>query len=116
MLEHIRTCNNPYAFADYNEMVLSYDHHGLPGHKIIIENFVNAIRGKEEIIASGEEGLNQLHLSNAILLSSLVDQKINLPIDSELFKQKLDEKIRNSKVKKKSVVTQIPDISKSFGN
>lgn len=116
MLEQIRSCNDPYALTEYNEMVLSYDHHGLPGHKIIIENFVNAIRGNEEIIAYGKEGINQLHLSNAILLSSLVNQKIDLPIDSELFKQKLDEKIRNSKVKKKSVVSQMPDISKSFKN
>jgi hypothetical protein len=96
-------------------MVLSYDHHSLPGHKFIIENFVNAIRGNEELIAYGEEGINQLHLSNAILLSSLVNQKIDLPIDSELFKRKLEEKIRNSKGKKKSVVSQTPDISKSFG-
>jgi predicted dehydrogenase len=116
MLQQIRSCSDPYAFTEYNEMILSYDHHGLPGHKIIIENFVNAIRGNEEIIAYGEEGINQLHLSNAILLSSLVNQKIDLPIDAELFKQKLDEKIRNSKVKKKSVVSQMPDISKSFGN
>jgi predicted dehydrogenase len=115
MLEQIRSCNDPYAFADYNEMVLSYDHHSLPGHKFIIENFVNAIRGNEELIAYGEEGINQLHLSNAILLSSLVNQKIDLPIDSELFKRKLEEKIRNSKGKKKSVVSQTPDISKSFG-
>lgn len=116
MLEHIRTSTDPYAFAESVEMEISYEHHGLPGHKIIIENFVNAIRGNEELIVQGGEGLNQLHLSNSILLSSLLNKKIHLPMNSELFKRKLEEKIRTSTVKKETGMSKIPDISKSFGN
>jgi hypothetical protein len=37
-------------------------------------------------------------------------------MDSELFKRKLEEKVRNSKVKKLPGISLIPDISKSFGN
>jgi predicted dehydrogenase len=116
MLEHIQTSIDPYAFTESVELDVPYEHHGLPGHKIIIENFVNAIRGREEIIVHGEEGLNQLQLSNSILLSSLLNEKILLPIDSGLFKRKLEEKVRSSKVKKLPGNSQIPDISKSFGN
>ncbi|MBE0687810.1 MAG: Gfo/Idh/MocA family oxidoreductase [Anaerolineaceae bacterium] len=116
MLEQIQTSIDPYAFTESVKLDIPYEHHGLPGHKIIIENFVNAIRGKEELIVQGEEGLNQLELSNSILLSSLLNKKIYLPLNSELFKRKLEEKIRSSKVKKLPGISLIPDISKSFGN
>ena len=115
MLEQIKTSADPYALSEYIEMDVPFDHHGLPGHKIIIENFANAIRGSEELIVQGEEGLNQLHLSNAILLSSLLNKKIHLPMDPKLFNKELEEKILSSKVKKESVYSLIPDISKSFG-
>ncbi len=116
MLEQIQTSTDPYAFTESVELDIPYEHHGLPGHKIIIENFVNAIRGREKLIVQGEEGLNQLELSNAILLSSLLNNKILLPVDSELFKRKLEEKVRSSKFKKLPGISLIPDISKSFGN
>ncbi len=116
MLEQIQTSIDPYAFTEYVELDIPYEHHGLPGHKIIIENFVNAILGKEELIVHGEEGLNQLELSNSILLSSLLNNKILLPTDSELFKRKLEDKVRSSKVKKLPGFSLNPDISKSFGN
>jgi hypothetical protein len=116
MLRQIQTSIDPYAFTESAELEIPFEHHGLPGHKIIIENFVNAIRGREELIVHGEEGLNQLQLSNSILLSSLLNNKILLPMDSELFKRKLEEKVRNSKVKKLPGISLIPDISKSFGN
>jgi predicted dehydrogenase len=116
MLKQIQTSIDPYAFTESVELEIPFEHHGLPGHKIIIENFVNAIRGREELIVHGEEGLNQLQLSNSILLSSLLNNKILLPMDSELFKRKLEEKVRNSKVKKLPGISLIPDISKSFGN
>ncbi|MBW6474736.1 MAG: Gfo/Idh/MocA family oxidoreductase [Anaerolineaceae bacterium] len=116
MLEQIQTSIDPYAFTESVELDIPYEHHGLPGHRFIIENFVNVIRGKEELIVRGEEGLNQLQLSNSILLSSLINKTILLPMDSDLFKRELEEKIRNSKVRKEAGISLIPDISKSFGN
>lgn len=116
MLEQIQTSNDPYAFAEFVELEIPYEHHGLPGHRMIIENFVNAIRGKEELIVNGVEGLNQLEMSNAILLSSLLKNKIQIPMDSELFKEKLEEMVLTSKVKKESGTLILPDISQSFGN
>ena len=116
MLEQIKTSSDPYAFTEYIEMNIPFEHHGLPGHSIIIENFANAILGKENLIVPGEEGLNQLHLSNSILLSSMLHKPIHLPMNAEIFKTELEEKIQNSIVKKNTVFSAIPDISKSFGN
>lgn len=115
MLDHIKTSPDPYAFTECEEMEIPYEHHGLPGHKIMIENFVNAIRGNEELLVKAEEGLNQLQLSNSILLSSLQNKKIQMPMNAELFKSKLLGKIRTSKMKKNTGFSSIPDISKSFG-
>ncbi|MDX1359633.1 MAG: Gfo/Idh/MocA family oxidoreductase, partial [Clostridia bacterium] len=72
-----------------------------PEHKGITRNFVNAILHGEELIAPGEQGINSLSLSNAMLLSSWTGKKVDFPIDAELFKKILDEQIKNSKVEKK---------------
>ena len=72
-----------------------------PQHKGITRNFVNAILKGEELIAPGHEGVNSLTLSNAMLLSSWTGGKVELPIDAQLYKKLLDEKIANSVVKKK---------------
>jgi predicted dehydrogenase len=72
-----------------------------PEHKGITRNFVNAILHGEDLIAPGEQGINSLSLSNAMLLSSWTGRKVDFPIDAELFKQILDEQIKNSKVEKK---------------
>lgn len=72
-----------------------------PQHKGITRNFVNAILHGEKLIAPGCEGINSLTLSNAMLLSSWTGKKAELPIDAQLFKQLLDEKIAKSEFKKK---------------
>lgn len=72
-----------------------------PGHKGITRNFVNAILHDEELIAPGVDGIRSLMLSNAMLLSSWLGKKLELPIDGTLFKELLDSKIRESNVEKK---------------
>ena len=72
-----------------------------PKHKGITQNFVNAILNDEPLIAPGPEGINSLTLSNAMLLSSWLGEKLELPIDGELFKKMLGQKISESNVEKK---------------
>ena len=64
----------------------------------IIENWVDAIANGTVLIASGEEGIKSLMLSNAMLLSTWIDNWVDLPIDEELFYENLQEQIQNSKV------------------
>ena len=116
MLEHIKISKDPYSFTEYKEIIIPYEHHGRPGHKIIIENFVNAIRGTEKVIIPGKEGLNQLELSNSILLSSILNKPIQLPLNSELFRKNLETKINLSNFTKVPSKYSIPDLSTSFGN
>lgn len=69
-------------------------------HKGVVKDWVHAILTGSPLLASGAEGINSLQLSNAMLLSTWLDDWVNLPIDDELFYLKLQEKIKNSKFKK----------------
>jgi len=69
-------------------------------HKGVTKNFVEAILKGTPLIARGEEGINSVELSNAMLLSSWQDDWVDLPFDDELFYEKLQEKIKKSTFKK----------------
>ncbi|OKP94917.1 Gfo/Idh/MocA family protein [Paenibacillus sp. P46E] len=69
-------------------------------HKGILRNFTNAILHDEPLLAPGEEGIHGLTLSNAMYLSAWTDNWVELPIDSDLFHEKLMEKVQNSTFQK----------------
>lgn len=69
-------------------------------HEGILRNFTNAILTGETLLAPGEEGIHGLTLSNAMYLSSWTDDWVELPIDADLFLEKLNEKIKHSTFKK----------------
>jgi len=63
-------------------------------HMGIISNFCDAILKGERVIAPGCEGIRALEISNAIHLSSWEDGDwVGLPLDEDLFYEKLKEKI-----------------------
>ena len=69
------------------------------GHAGIMRNFCNAILKGEKLIAPGEEGLFGLEISNAIHLSSWLGEKwVDVPIDDDLFYEKLREKCEKSQI------------------
>jgi hypothetical protein len=80
-----------------------------------MQNFVNAILDGEPLIAPGEEGIHSVELANVMLYSSLMDQTIELPLDSAAYENKLNQLIAASKIEKKAVVP-VPeeDFTKSF--
>ncbi|MEK5254540.1 Gfo/Idh/MocA family oxidoreductase [Paenibacillus sp. FSL F4-0125] len=69
-------------------------------HKGILRNFTNAILHDEVLLAPGEEGIKGLTLSNVMYLSAWTDNWVELPIDSDLFYEKLMEKVKNSTFQK----------------
>jgi predicted dehydrogenase len=84
------------------------------GHATLMQNFVNAILDGEPLIAPGEEGIHSVELANVILYSSLIDQTVELPMDSAAYETKLNELIAGSKIEKKVVQATEEDFSKSF--
>lgn len=70
-------------------------------HKGILRNFTNAILHDEALLAPGEEGIKGLTLSNAMYLSAWTDNWVELPMDSDLFYEKLMEKVKTRLSKRK---------------
>ena len=62
------------------------------------------------------EGINGLNISNAIFLSSWLDNWVELPVDPELYYEKLQEKIKNSTFVKEEVKDAKVGLGNSFKN
>ncbi|PZE21526.1 Gfo/Idh/MocA family protein [Paenibacillus xerothermodurans] len=71
-------------------------------HVGIMRDWVNAISQGTPLLASGEEGIHGLTLSNAMLLSSWTDSWVDLPLDEDLFYQLLQERISKSSTAKEA--------------
>jgi len=71
-------------------------------HVGIMQDWVNAIQKGTKMLAPGEDGINGLLISNAMHLSSWTDSWVDIPFNEDLFYEKLQEKIRNSKFQKKT--------------
>ena len=84
------------------------------GHATLMQNFINAILDGEPLIAPGEEGIHSVELANVILYSSLIDQTVELPMDSAAYEKKLNQLIAASKIEKKVVAISNEDFTKSF--
>ena len=86
----------------------------LNSHVTLMQNFVNAILEGEPLIAPGEEGIHSVELANVMLYSSLIDQTVELPLNSAAYEKKLNELIANSRIEKKVVEVTNEDFTKSF--
>lgn len=71
-------------------------------HIGITQNFADAILKGTDLLAPGEEGIKGLALSNAMQLSTWLDDWVEFPLNEEKYYTKLQEKVNNSTVKKDS--------------
>ena len=93
MLEQIRSAADPFEPVAHRKIAVPFTHHGKWGHDLIIENFANAILQGKPLIAPAEQGINQLHLSNAMMLSSFSGSAVDLPIDAGQYSAELASRI-----------------------
>ena len=84
-------------------------------HVGVLNAFANAILHGEKLVARGEEGINGLELSNAMHLSSWLDETVTLPIDEDLFLEKLNE-LRAASKKKENLKETTFDTKGSYGS
>jgi len=83
-------------------------------HQKIIENFADSILNGAELIAKGEEGIKSVVLANSMLLSSLNNETVELPLDAEKFANTLQKLIDNSTFVKPEERKSNEDFSSSF--
>ncbi len=114
MLHFLQT--DPRSFASVpNEVIeISYTHHGQPGHRFVIEDFIESIRTGKAPANPGVEGLNGLMLGNSIMLSSFLHQTVELPINDDLYADKIAELAKTSRFQKAETTAASDDFSKSF--
>jgi predicted dehydrogenase len=83
-------------------------------HRLILENFRDAILKGAELIAPAEEGLREVELGNAMLLSSLTGKPVEMPMSSSAFERRLKQLIKTSTFVKKVYKKADEDYGKSF--
>ncbi|AIC96136.1 Gfo/Idh/MocA family protein [Shouchella lehensis] len=81
-------------------------------HEGITQNFVNAIRSGEPLLAPGKEGIYGLTLSNAMQLSTWIDDWVSFPLDESLYEKELSKRIQQSQGKNHATETTL-DVSGS---
>jgi predicted dehydrogenase len=82
-------------------------------HVGVINAWGGAILRGEEMIAHGAEGINGLMLSNAMHLSSWLDQAVELPIDEDLYYEQLQKRVATSRTKTVQA-TEVEDLSDTY--
>ena len=83
-------------------------------HAMLMTNFVNAILDGEDLIAPGESGVGSVELANVMVYSGLINETIDLPMDSAAWEAKLNDLIANSTHEKKVVEVSNEDFTASY--
>ncbi len=84
-------------------------------HKGILQNFADAIEKGTELLAPAVEGIHSVELANAMILSGLIGETIELPLDAGAYEAKLKTLIANSKHQKQVVEAAPVAMESSFG-
>ena len=114
--EYCRTTKKIFGICDYWNCDIPYTDDNTSQHSRIISNVTEAILHDIPLLAPLTEGIRGLELGNAMLLSGLRDQTIELPLDSADFAKELERLIATSRYHKKSrhADGSSGDFSKSF--
>ncbi|MCW5553945.1 MAG: Gfo/Idh/MocA family oxidoreductase [Verrucomicrobiae bacterium] len=113
MIQFSQAAKQGFVKPDVWNIEIPFENAVIP-HAIMVRNFVNAILDGEPLIAPGAEGIHSVELANVMVYSSLVNETIELPMDSTGWEKKLNQLIAESKVQKKVVPVEATDFASSF--
>jgi predicted dehydrogenase len=114
MLDFLRT--SPHAFDRVENWAIDvpYKPYSEQGHRLVLENFADAIQRDAPLIAPAVEGIRSLALGNAIMLSSFLGHPVELPFDDDLYAERIAELARTSRYRKVVRSVEPMDVRKSF--
>ena len=113
MIEFSRSAKVGFLRPDVWNCEIPFENAGNP-HAILMQNFVDAILDGTPLIAPGADGMGSVELANVLLYSSLINQTIEMPMDSAAWEKKLNQLIAESRHEKKVVQNTAEDFTKSF--
>jgi len=108
MSEFSRAAQQSFAKPEVTVSTVTGLGHG-GQHGEILQNFADAIRTGQPLIAPAAEGLRSLELANAMLLSTWLDRPVDLPLDAALYARHLQRRITGSQAKKRTAARPSPD-------
>lgn len=89
-----RTNEVIYGKPDHRQReLLAQDNTGLE-YRMIFQKFADHVLSGRELAADGQDGLNTLMMAGGAYLSSWLEQRVDYPIDDDLYMKFLEEKIR----------------------
>jgi predicted dehydrogenase len=114
--EHLVTCKQSFAEPESWRCQVPHNSGAAQGHNEILKDFARAIREGTELLAPGAEGIRSLELANAMLLSSWEgDRWVDVPVDADLYYERLQERIETSTFRKEAAEERpAQDLSDSF--
>ncbi len=113
MIEFSRTSKSGFAKPEVWNIDIPFTPSPNP-HAVLMQNFVDAILDGTPLIAPGTDGMGSVELANVLLYSSLINQTVELPMDSAAWEKKLTQLIAESRHEKKVVQNTTDDFTKSF--
>jgi predicted dehydrogenase len=85
-------------------------------HREVTQHWIDAIRNDDPdlLIADGREGIKGLEISNAMLMSTWVDDWVELPIDEDRYYELLQERVATSDYEPGEEEGEALDVEGSF--
>ncbi len=85
-----------------------------PAHRGITQNWVDACLKGTPLLAPGIEGINGVELSNAMYLSTWLNTTVAVPVDPDLYYEKLQERIAQSQFSKEASPGKVLDVEGTY--
>lgn len=116
MSKYSKTTKDRFGSLPYWDVSIPVSPVSEAGNISILKSFADAILHGKPLLAPAHEGIRSVELGNAILYSSLTEKTVSLPMDGRAYERKLNELIKKSKFKKKTVKVKsdAADFAKSF--
>jgi predicted dehydrogenase len=116
MLRFIEESTGSFDKVECWRITVPFQHHGESGHRLILENFAEAVLDGGTLIAPAAEGLNSVLMANAVMQSSFNDHRpVEMPMDEAAFARKLEDLIAGSTFTKKTTPRAgVEDMTKSY--
>ena len=111
--EWTKTNQEPFKTMPAHEVEVETDGQNTQ-HVGVLNAWADAILRGGKLVASGEEGIYGLTLSNAMHLSAFLNKKISLPFDEDLYYEELMKRVKTS-TRKASGKAVYSDTSNTYG-
>ncbi|WP_192705032.1 Gfo/Idh/MocA family protein [Paenibacillus sp. OAS669] len=99
-LGYIQHAKRAFGTVQHDVVEIEWDGSAGPGHERIVADFLQAIADRQEPLVPAAEGLHSLMIINGMVLSSIRESKVRLPLDCDEYERELQRLIEHSTYRK----------------